>query len=223
MTSKMDPVALAVFAFFFVLVTVMGFVAAKWKKPETLASIDEWGPRRAPVRHLGHVVPDRWATSTPPTRSIAVPAVVYGIGAYGFFALPYTIIVYPFVFAVMPILWKVAKEKNYVTAGDVVYGRYGSRSLEAAVAATGVLATMPLHRAPARRHGRRDQGAGPDRRDPAGDRLPDPGALHLFVWPARAGADRLRQGHHDLHRRDRGGGLPADGVRRLPRDLRRRR
>ena len=74
---------------------------------------------------------------------IAVPALVYAVGAYGFFALPYTIIVYPFVFAVMPILWTVAKKHNYVTAGDVVYGRYGSRTLEAAVAATGVLATMP--------------------------------------------------------------------------------
>ena len=29
---------------------------------------------------------------------IAVPALVYSVGAYGFFALPYTIIVYPFVF-----------------------------------------------------------------------------------------------------------------------------
>ena len=26
---------------------------------------------------------------------IAVPAVVYAIGAYGFFAVPYTIIIYP--------------------------------------------------------------------------------------------------------------------------------
>ena len=35
---------------------------------------------------------------------IAVPALVYAVGAYGFFALPYTVIVYPFVFAVMPLL-----------------------------------------------------------------------------------------------------------------------
>ena len=74
---------------------------------------------------------------------IAVPALVYAVGAYGFFALPYTIIVYPFVFAVMPRLWQVAKEKDYVTAADVVHGRYGSRALELAVAATGVIATMP--------------------------------------------------------------------------------
>jgi SSS family solute:Na+ symporter len=35
---------------------------------------------------------------------IAVPALAYSVGAYGFFALPYTIIVYPFVFSVMPKL-----------------------------------------------------------------------------------------------------------------------
>ena len=74
---------------------------------------------------------------------IAVPALVYTVGAYGFFALPYTIIVYPFVFMVMPVLWKRAKDFGYVTAGDVVHGQYGSRGLELAVAATGVIATMP--------------------------------------------------------------------------------
>jgi len=47
------------------------------------------------------------------------------------------------VFAIMPLLWKVAKEKGHVTAGDVVRGAYGSRMLELAVAATGVIATMP--------------------------------------------------------------------------------
>ena len=43
MMNKTDPVALAVFVFFFVLVTIMGFVAARWRRPKTLASIDEWG------------------------------------------------------------------------------------------------------------------------------------------------------------------------------------
>ena len=142
MTSNLDPVAIGVFVFFFALVTVMGFVAARWRKPETLAHIDEWG--------LGGRQFGTWVTwfliggdFYTAYTVIAVPALVYAVGAYGFFALPYTIIVYPFVFAVMPLLWKVAKKHNYVTAGDVVYGRYGSRTLEAAVAATGVLATMP--------------------------------------------------------------------------------
>jgi SSS family solute:Na+ symporter len=57
--------------------------------------------------------------------------------------LPYTIIVYPFVFAVMPKLWRVAKDDGSITAADVVRSRYGSRALESAVAVTGVVATMP--------------------------------------------------------------------------------
>jgi SSS family solute:Na+ symporter len=65
------------------------------------------------------------------------------VGAYGFFALPYTILVYPIVFMIMPKLWKVAQRNGHVTAADAVYGRYGSRPLEFAVALTGVVATMP--------------------------------------------------------------------------------
>jgi SSS family solute:Na+ symporter len=44
---------------------------------------------------------------------------------------------------IMPKLWKTAQKAGYVTAADVVYGRYRSRSLELAVAMTGVIATMP--------------------------------------------------------------------------------
>jgi len=32
-------------------------------------------------------------------------------------------------FAVMPVLWRVAKANGYVSAADVVHGRYGSRAL----------------------------------------------------------------------------------------------
>jgi solute:Na+ symporter, SSS family len=65
------------------------------------------------------------------------------VGAYGFFALPYTILVYPIVFVIMPRLWHAAQKAGHVTAADVVYGRYGSRPLELAVAVTAVVATMP--------------------------------------------------------------------------------
>ena len=50
---------------------------------------------------------------------------------------------YPFIFAVMPKLWEYAARNGYVTAADVVHGRYGSRPLELAVALTGLVATMP--------------------------------------------------------------------------------
>ncbi|TWF57323.1 monocarboxylate uptake permease MctP [Neorhizobium alkalisoli] len=142
MTTEIDPMALGVFVFFFILVTVMGFVASRWRAPKSMAHIDEWG--------LGGRSFGTWITwflvggdFYTAYTVIAVPALVYTVGAYGFFALPYTIVVYPFVFMVMPILWKRAKDFGYVTAGDVVHGQYGSRGLELAVAATGVIATMP--------------------------------------------------------------------------------
>src|SRR6478609_8722568 len=134
MKTDLDVPALAVFLFFFALVTVMGFVASHWKRPKTLASLDEWGlgGRQFGTWITWFLVGGDFYTAY---TVIAVPALVYSVGAYGFFALPYTILVYPIVFAVMPRLWKVAKERGYVTAGDVVRGAYGSRGLELAVAA----------------------------------------------------------------------------------------
>jgi len=137
---KTDPAALAVFLFFFILITVMGFAAARWRRPRTLARLDEWGlgGRRFGTWITWFLVGGDFYTAY---TVIAVPALVYAVGAYGFFALPYTIIVYPLVFAVMPLLWQVAKQNGHVTAADVVHGRYGSRGLELAVAITPVAAT----------------------------------------------------------------------------------
>jgi SSS family solute:Na+ symporter len=142
MTSEIDFTELGVFLFFFALVTIMGFVAAKWRRPKTLARLDEWGlgGRQFGTWITWFLVGGDFYTAY---TVIAVPALVYSVGAYGFFALPYTIIVYPFVFAVMPKLWRVAKDDGSITAADVVRSRYGSRALESAVAVTGVVATMP--------------------------------------------------------------------------------
>ena len=68
---------------------------------------------------------------------------MFGAGAIGFFALPYTIIVYPLVFLILPRMWSVAHKHNFITAGDFVQGRYGNKWLALAVAITGIVATMP--------------------------------------------------------------------------------
>src|SRR5450432_4545187 len=142
MAGQIDWVALAIFLFFFTLVTVMGFFAARWRSGPVSAHLDEWGlgGRQFGTWITWFLVGGDFYTAY---TVIAVPALVYAVGAYGFFALPYTIIVYPFVFAIMPLLWKVAQANGYVTAADVVHGAYGSRGLELAVALTGILATMP--------------------------------------------------------------------------------
>jgi SSS family solute:Na+ symporter len=130
-----------VFLLLFALVTVLGFVAANWHKGD-LSLLDEWG---LAGRRFGTLVSwfliggDLYTAYT----FVAVPALVYGAGAMGFFAVPYTIVVYPLVFVVMPRLWAVAKQRGYVTAADFMRGRYESRGLALAVAITGILATMP--------------------------------------------------------------------------------
>jgi len=141
MFDHLNTTAAAVFVFFFALVTVLGFWASRWKAGD-LSQMDEWG---LGGRQFGPWITwfllggDLYTAYT----VIAVPALVYAVGAYGFFAVPYTIIIYPFLYVTMPRLWAVAHRRGYVTAGDFVLGRYGSRPLELAVALTGILATMP--------------------------------------------------------------------------------
>jgi solute:Na+ symporter, SSS family len=73
----------------------------------------------------------------------AVPGLAYGAGALGFFALPYTILLCPLLFVLLPRLWRIARDRNYVTVADYVHERYDSPRLALAVALTGILATMP--------------------------------------------------------------------------------
>ncbi len=137
----MNGTEVGVFIFFFLLVTVLGFVAAGWRRGD-LTQLNEWG---LAGRRFGTLVTwfllggDLYTAYT----FVAVPALIFGVGALGFFAVPYTIIVYPLVFVLMPRLWAVCRRHSYITPADFVGGRYGSKGLALAVAITGILATMP--------------------------------------------------------------------------------
>ncbi len=139
--SNVHVTALVIFVALFALVTVLGFIAARWRAGD-LNQLHEWG---LGGRRFGTVVSwfllggDLYTAYT----FIAVPAAIFGAGAAGFFAVPYTIIAYPFVFLVMPRLWSVSRKHGYVTPADFVRGRYGSSTLALFVALTGILATMP--------------------------------------------------------------------------------
>lgn len=130
-----------VFTVFFLLVTVLGFVAARWRRGD-LSQLSEWG---LGGRKFGSFVTwfllggDLYTAYT----IIALPALVYAKGAFGFFAVPYTIIMYPFLFLVFPRLWNVCKKHDWVTSSDFVEGRYDSKLLALAVAVTGIVAVMP--------------------------------------------------------------------------------
>ncbi len=139
----MHTTALAVFCFFFLVVTLAGFWAARWRRPAAgIASLEEWG---LAGRSFGTLVTwfliggDLYTAYT----VIAVPAALYGAGAMGFFALPYAVITYPYMMVVMPRLWRVCHRHGYVTFADFVGGRYGFPPLTVAIALTGILSLMP--------------------------------------------------------------------------------
>jgi SSS family solute:Na+ symporter len=72
-----------------------------------------------------------------------VPAAIFGLGASGFFAIPYATLMYPLLFIAFPRLWSVSRKHGYVTAADFVRGRFDNKALATAVALTGIVGTMP--------------------------------------------------------------------------------
>ncbi len=134
-------VALSIFVVFFGLISWLGFAAAHWRKGD-LDQLHEWG---LGGRRFGTLITwflvggDVYTAYT----FIAVPALAFGAGAVAFFAVPYTIMIYPLVFLVFRRLWHVCSKHGYITAGDFVRGRFGNRWLALAVTVTGIVATMP--------------------------------------------------------------------------------
>jgi SSS family solute:Na+ symporter len=139
--ANVNWTALIVFVLLFGFVTWLGFAAAHWRKGD-LDQLHEWG---LGGRRFGTMVTwflvggDLYTAYT----FIAVPALAFGAGAVAFFAVPYTIVIYPILFLVFPRLWHVAHKHNYITPADFVRGRFGNRWLALAIAVTGIVATMP--------------------------------------------------------------------------------
>lgn len=136
-----DWVATIVFVILFILVAYVGFASAAWRRGD-LKLLDEWG---LGGRQFGTIISwfliggDLFTAYT----FVAVPGSLFGIGAVGFFAVPYTIVVWPLVFFLMPRLWVAAKRYGYVTVSDWVHHRTDSSTLALAIAITGIVATMP--------------------------------------------------------------------------------
>ncbi len=135
------PVVAAVCLALVALVLVLGFTASRFQKGD-LNHIEEWG---LGGRRFGTWISwfliggDAYTAYT----FIAIPALVYGAGAAGYFAVPFTILCYPILYLVFPKLWRVAHRHGYITAAEFVRGRYGNRWLALAIGITGIVATMP--------------------------------------------------------------------------------
>jgi SSS family solute:Na+ symporter len=142
MTPPFDAVEFWIVVAMFAAITVLGFAAVRWKRAASLDSIDEWGlgGRRFGTWVTWFLVGGDLYTAY---TFVAVPALLYGMGAIGFFAVPYTIVVYPIVMFAAARMWSVCHQHGYATSADFVRGRYGSGLLALLVAITGIVATMP--------------------------------------------------------------------------------
>jgi SSS family solute:Na+ symporter len=140
--SEINWTQLIVFAALFAIVAGMGFVAANWRRPASMHHLDEWG---LGGRSFGGWVTwfliggDLYTAYT----FVAVPALVFAVGAVGFFAVPYTVVTYPLVFLALIRLWSVSHRHGFVTPADFVRARFGSPTLALLIAITGIVATMP--------------------------------------------------------------------------------
>ncbi|GID30913.1 SSS family solute:Na+ symporter [Paractinoplanes brasiliensis] len=133
---------LAVFVAVFGTVAIMGFAAAKWRRPDSIHTLEEWG--------LGGRAFGNWVTFFLLSGDVytaytfvAVPTLVYGMGAAGFFPVPFLVIVYPMLFVVLARFWSVCHVHGFVTPAEFVRARFGSRGIGTAVAVLGIVATMP--------------------------------------------------------------------------------
>jgi SSS family solute:Na+ symporter len=137
-----NVVELTIVFVFFALVTVLGFVATRWRRAKSLMHLDEWG---LGGRRFGSWITwfllggDLYTAYT----FVAVPALMFGAGAAGFFAVPATVVIYPLVFLVVIRLWSVSHVRGFVTAADFVRSRFDSPGMALLVALTGIVATMP--------------------------------------------------------------------------------
>jgi solute:Na+ symporter, SSS family len=135
-------IQLAVFSVVFVVATGLGFFAARWRRPPTIASLEQWG--------LGGRAFGNWVTWFLMGGDIytaytlmAVPALVFLAGPSGFWVLSFAAITYPMAYLPLTRLWSVSHANGFVTTAEFVRARFDSRSLSVLVALTGIVATMP--------------------------------------------------------------------------------
>ena len=135
-------VQFGVFVALFAVATVLGFTAAGWRRPDTPPDLEQWG--------LGGRAFGNWVTwflvggdVYTAYTFVAVPALVYAAGAYGYFAVPFAVVTYPLIYLPLSRLWSVAHTHGFITPAELVRARFGSRGLGAAVALAGITATMP--------------------------------------------------------------------------------
>jgi SSS family solute:Na+ symporter len=135
-------VQFGVFLGLFVVTIALGFWAARWRQPSTMYNLDEWG---LGGRSFGPVLTWFLASGDLYTAYtfVALPALIYAVGAVGFFAVPFAVIALPLVFVGLSRMWSVAHIHGLVTPADFVRVRFGSAWLALVVAVAGIVGTLP--------------------------------------------------------------------------------
>ncbi|WP_037344954.1 monocarboxylate uptake permease MctP [Sciscionella sediminilitoris] len=131
-----------VFLGLLLLITVLGFIASRWRRAKEANQLDEWalgGRTFGPFITWFLLGGDLYSAYT----LIAVPAAIYSMGAFGFYSVPNAIVLYALGFVFLPKLVALAHRKGYVTLTDFVSDRFGSKALSLAITITGLLATLP--------------------------------------------------------------------------------
>jgi SSS family solute:Na+ symporter len=135
-------IEIGVFAALLGVILLIGFAAARWRRPASIHSLEEWG--------VGGRAFGNWVTwfllggsMFTAYTFVAIPALTYGAGAIGFFAIPFAVVTTPLAFLLSVRVWSVSHAHGFVTPAEFTRARFGSRGLAALVAVTGIVATMP--------------------------------------------------------------------------------
>ena len=140
--SHVNAVPLTILVVSFLIVTLIGFAAARWRPAEDPMHLNEWG---LGGRGFGTFVSwfllggDLYTAYT----FIAVPALVYASRRGGILRAVVHGHGLPDCVRVRPAALVGRPRTGYVTPGEFARGRHGSQGLGLAVTVTGILATMP--------------------------------------------------------------------------------
>ena len=133
--------ATIVFVVLFAIFAALGFGASKWRKGD-MRELGEWAlaGRKLGIYLAWFLVgADLYTAYT----FIAIPEAVYLHGSVYMFAVPYVMATFAVAMIVMTSLWKISREKNYVTAVDFVKDKFNSKTLAILIAITGIVAELP--------------------------------------------------------------------------------
>ena len=136
-TLEDHQVHLGVFLGVLVIVIMLGFWAARWRQAPNRYSLEEWGlggRSFGPVLTWFLVGGDMYSAYT----FVALPAAIYGVGAFNFWPVLAIAIVYPLVLVAATRMWSVTHVHGMVTSADFVRARFGSRILALMVAVAGI-------------------------------------------------------------------------------------